>query len=400
MHLFIVLGTRPEAIKLAPVVLAARERPEIHATVCNTGQHADMCAGVLDLFGVSPDFDLGVMMPRQTLTELTGSVLNALRGLLEKQRPDWLIVQGDTTTAFAAALAAFYQQIPVAHVEAGLRTGDIYAPWPEEMNRKLITAVASLHFAPVASNADNLRREGVDAGRIVVTGNTGIDAIKRLIRRLNEDASLRGRVQTIIEMAGVPRPISATPGLVLITAHRRESFGPGFVAICSAIAELANRFPDRHFVYPVHPNPEVRDAVCRELEQKQPPNVHLIEPLDYLPFVFLMSRAELVLTDSGGIQEEAPSLGARVIVMRQVTERKEGMATGLVRLAGTDRDRIVADASDALTGRWPVGQGSRDVYGDGRAAERIVAALLAQGRSASNHASAGEAHTPSASGEN
>ena len=264
MHLLVVLGTRPEAIKLAPVVLAARERPEIHTTVCNTGQHADMCAGVLDLFGISPDVDLDVMIPRQTLTELTGSVLNALRGWLEQIRPDWLIVQGDTTTAFAAALAAFYQKIPVAHVEAGLRTGNIYAPWPEEMNRKLITAVASLHFAPVASNADNLRREGVDAGRIVVTGNTGIDAIKWLLRRLVGDAGLRCRAQTMIETAGAPCPSSGTPGLVLITAHRRESFGPGFAAICSAIAELAGRFPERQFVYPVHPNPEVRDTVHRE----------------------------------------------------------------------------------------------------------------------------------------
>jgi UDP-N-acetylglucosamine 2-epimerase (non-hydrolysing) len=378
MHLLIVLGTRPEAIKLAPVVLAARERPDIRVTVCNTGQHADMCAGVLDLFDISPDADLGVMIPRQTLTELTGSVLNALCGLLERQRPDWLIVQGDTTTAFAAALAAFYQRIPVAHVEAGLRTGNIYAPWPEEMNRKLITAIAGLHFAPVASNAENLRREGVDAARIVVTGNTGIDAVKWLIRRLDEDASLRSRAQATLVATGVPCLKSAAPGIVLITAHRRESFGPGFVAICNAIAQLAGRFPDRHFVYPVHPNPQVRDAVWRELGQRRLANVHLIEPLDYLPFVHLMSRAELVLTDSGGIQEEAPSLGARVIVMREVTERTEGMQTELVRLAGTDRDRILSAASDALTGRWPADQGSRDVYGDGRAAERILAALIAR----------------------
>jgi UDP-N-acetylglucosamine 2-epimerase len=209
MHLLLVLGTRPDAIKLAPVVLAIREQAGVQVTVCNTGQHADMCAGVLDLFGISPDTDLAVMTSRQTLTDLTGSVLNAMRGLLERQRPDWVIVQGDTTTAFAAALAAFYQKVPIAHVEAGLRTGDIYAPWPEEMNRKLITAIARLHFAPLASNAETLRREGVDPGTIVVTGNTGIDALKWLVGRLDRDAGLRDRAQAMLDVAGVPCPQSS-----------------------------------------------------------------------------------------------------------------------------------------------------------------------------------------------
>jgi UDP-N-acetylglucosamine 2-epimerase (non-hydrolysing) len=376
MHLLLVLGTRPDAIKLAPVVLAIREQAGVQVTVCNTGQHADMCAGVLDLFGISPDTDLAVMTSRQTLTDLTGSVLNAMRGLLERQRPDWVIVQGDTTTAFAAALAAFYQKVPIAHVEAGLRTGDIYAPWPEEMNRKLITAIARLHFAPLASNAETLRREGVDPGTIVVTGNTGIDALKWLVGRLDRDAGLRDRAQAMLDVAGVPCPQSTAKRIVLITAHRRESFGAGFVAICEAIGELAVRFHDRRFVYPVHPNPEVRDAVFATLGSKRLANVHLIEPLDYLSFVLLMSRAELVLTDSGGIQEEAPSLGTRVIVMRQVTERTEGLETGLVRLAGLDRDRIIADATDALTGRWPAAREKSDVYGEGRAAQLIVEALL------------------------
>ena len=375
IRLLVVLGTRPEAIKLAPVVLAARERPEVHVTVCNTGQHADMCTSVLDLFGISPDADLAVMVPRQTLTGLTGSVLHAMHGLLEQHRPHWLVVQGDTTTAFAAALAAFYRKIPVAHVEAGLRTGDIYAPWPEEMNRKLITAIGTLHFAPVASNADNLRRESIDPSRIVVTGNTGIDALKWLVRRLAEDPALRDRAQAMLDAAGVPCPTSNASGIVLITAHRRESFGLGFLAICGAIADLAARFPGRNFIYPVHPNPEVHDTVSRELGGLA--NVHLIEPLDYLPFVLLMSRAELILTDSGGIQEEAPSLGIRVIVMRQVTERSEGLNTGLVRLAGTDRERIIADATDALSGRWPADRTARDVYGEGFAAQRIVGSILA-----------------------
>lgn len=376
-HLLIVLGTRPEAIKLAPVVLAAQKNPDIRVSVCNTGQHADMCASVLELFGITPQIDLGVMRPGQTLTELTTSVLNAMRQLLERERPDWVVVQGDTTSAFAVSLAAFYQKVSVAHVEAGLRTGDIYSPWPEEMNRKLITAISSLHFAPVVSNADNLRREGVNPARVVVTGNTGIDALKWLVGRLSEDAGLRDRAQTMLQATGLPCVTSGDSRIVLITAHRRESFGEGFVAMCGAIAALARRFSDHHFVYPVHPNPEVRESVFRELGQKQLANVHLIEPLDYLPFVLLMSRAALVLTDSGGIQEEAPSLGVRVIVMREVTERGEGLTTDLVRLAGTDSSRIVADATDALTGRWPAGQGRRDLYGEGSAAKRIIAALVA-----------------------
>jgi UDP-N-acetylglucosamine 2-epimerase (non-hydrolysing) len=375
--LLIVLGTRPEAIKLAPVVLAARKHADVQATVCNTGQHADMCTSVLDLFGIPADIDLAVMTPGQTLTDLTGSVLRAMRVLLAEKRPDWLIVQGDTTTAFAAALAAFYQKIPVAHVEAGLRTGNIYAPWPEEMNRKLITAVARLHFAPLASNAENLRREGVEPDRILTTGNTGIDALKLLVHRLGEDTQLRQRAEAMLKSAGIHWPDSEKRRIVLITAHRRESFGQGFISICNAIAELARRFPDRHFVYPVHPNPEVCETVYRQLGGKGLANVHLIEPLDYLPFVLLMSRAELLLTDSGGIQEEAPSLGKRVIVMRAVTERTEGLETSLVRLAGTDGERIIADAADALSGRWSAAQNSRQLYGEGLAAESIIAALLA-----------------------
>jgi UDP-N-acetylglucosamine 2-epimerase (non-hydrolysing) len=377
LKLLVVLGTRPEAIKLAPLVLAARERPEFHVIVCTTGQHADMCTSVLEIFGIVPDVDLAVMRPGQSLTELTTSVLEAIRPLLERERPDWLVVQGDTTSAFVAALAAFYQRISVAHVEAGLRTGNIYAPWPEEMNRKLITAVARLHFAPLRSNAENLRHEGVEQDRIAVTGNTGIDALKWLVRRLGDNLIFRNRAQAALDATGVAcLRIDAAARIVLITAHRRESFGPGLIAICQAIAELAVRFPDRHFVYPVHPNPSVRDAVSHELGGLRLPNVYLIDPLDYLPFVLLMSRAELVLTDSGGIQEEAPSLGARVIVMRAMTERSEGMNTGLVRLAGANRDRIKAHVVDALTGAWVAGREGHDVYGDGRASERILDTIL------------------------
>lgn len=380
LNLLIVLGTRPEAIKLAPVIRATRSGQRAAVTVCNTGQHADMAASILDLFDIVPDVDLAVMKPRQSLTDITGAVLRALEPILAERRPDWLIVQGDTTSAFAAALAAFYARIPVAHVEAGLRTGDIHAPWPEEMNRLLITDVARLHFAPLESNAANLRREGVPAGRIVVTGNTGIDALKWIAGRLGADKRLAGRAQTALDATKVAA-LRADAGaqIVLITGHRRESFGEGFRSICAALADLARRFPERHFVYPVHPNPEVRDTVQRDLGGKLA-NLHLIEPLDYLPFVLLMLRAELILTDSGGIQEEAPSIGKRVIVLRQVTERTEGVETGLVRLAGIDRACIVADAAAALEGRWPPKPEGSDVYGDGRAAERIVAALAATPR--------------------
>jgi UDP-N-acetylglucosamine 2-epimerase (non-hydrolysing) len=380
MHLLIVLGTRPEAIKLAPVVLAARANPELRVTVCNTSQHADMCASVLDLFGIAPDIDLAVMRPSQTLTGLTSSVLEAMRQLLEREHPDWLIVQGDTTTAFAAALAAFYQKIPVAHVEAGLRTGDIYSPWPEEMNRRLITSLARLHFAPLLSNADNLRREGVDSDRIFVTGNTVVDTLKWLVRRLDEDPQLYQHAQIKLDATGVPcLKEGASARIVLITAHRRESFGTGFEAICQAIAALAAGFPDRQFVYPVHPNPTVRMTAFERLGKLGLANVHLIEPLDYLPFVLLMSRSELILTDSGGIQEEAPSLGLRVIVMREMTERSEGLEIGLVRLAGTNRDRIIANALDALSGTWVAGQEGHDIYGDGRSSERILTAIIGRG---------------------
>jgi UDP-N-acetylglucosamine 2-epimerase (non-hydrolysing) len=336
-----------------------------------------MCTSVLELFGITPQIDLGVMRPEQTLTELTTSVLEAMRQLLQKEHPDWVLVQGDTTSAFAASLAAFYEKIPVAHVEAGLRTGDIYSPWPEEMNRKLITNLARLHFAPLSSNAENLRREGVNADRIVVTGNTGVDALKWLVHRLGADPNLRQRAQAALDATGVScLKEAAGARIVLITAHRRESFGSGFEAICEAIVELATQFPDRQFVYPVHPNPTVRGTVFKNLREGGLTNVHLIEPLDYLPFVLLMSGAELILTDSGGIQEEAPSLGSRVVVMRAITERGEGIGTGLIRLAGANRDRIVAHAMEALTGKWIAGREGCDVYGDGRASERVLAAFL------------------------
>lgn len=375
--LMIVLGTRPEAIKLAPLVLAARARPEFEVVVCNTGQHREMCAQVLGLFGVRADLDLAVMKPRQTLTDITAAVLPALGAVLDAHQPDWLIVQGDTTTTFAAALTGFYHRIKVAHVEAGLRTGNPYSPYPEEMNRLLVSRLAALHFPPLPANADHLYREGVAPEVVAVTGNTGIDALKWLVARFADEPALLAQAQQALDATGLPcLQADAGAPLTLITGHRRESFGPGFLAICQAIAELARRHPERHFVYPLHPNPAVRDTVERELGGGNLTNVHLIAPLDYLPFVRLMARAELILTDSGGVQEEAPSLGKRVAVMRECTERGEGMATGLVRLSGADRQRIVAAAEAAYSGAWPA-DGSSDVYGDGHACERILARLLA-----------------------
>ncbi len=375
--LLIMLGTRPEAIKLAPLVLAGRKRPGFNVVLCNTGQHRQMSDQVLGLFGLQADFDLDIMRPDQTLTSVTVDILTRLPGCLEKCRPDWVIVQGDTTTTFASALAAFYQKISVAHVEAGLRTGNIYAPWPEEMNRRLVSELASLHFPPTELAAQNLRAEGVDESRLLVTGNTGIDALKWLVARLAEDECLRERAIKSLHESGV-KIASADPAkpYVLITCHRRESFGPGLEAICSAIARLARAFPDHDFIYPVHPNPRVKEPVLALLGSGFA-NVQLVQPLEYLPFVHLMSGATLILTDSGGIQEEAPSLGKRVVVLRDETERTEGLETGLIRLAGTDAEKIIAYAEDALLGRWEEMGSGCDIYGDGQASNRILDAIAA-----------------------
>jgi UDP-N-acetylglucosamine 2-epimerase (non-hydrolysing) len=367
--LFVVLGTRPEAIKLAPIILAAQSSNWVEPIVCNTGQHREMSSEVLGMFGISPDVDLDIMKPGQTLSEVTSSILTRIAAPLQTMKPDWVLVQGDTTTTFSAALAAFYQRITVAHVEAGLRTGNIYSPWPEEMNRRMVSEVASLHFPPTEAARANLLREGIEDARISVTGNTGIDALKILVQRLRDDATLRTTVEAALLEKGVvldDRP------KVLITGHRRESFGQGFEAICDAIATLAAAHPDRDFIYPVHPNPHVRETVYRRLRGDAYTNIRLIDPLPYLPFVHLMSRCTLILTDSGGVQEEAPSLGKRVIVLREVTERIEGLSSGLVKLAGTRVDQIVSLAVDALSGRWPVPTGGRDIYGDGEASHKIL----------------------------
>jgi UDP-N-acetylglucosamine 2-epimerase (non-hydrolysing) len=366
----VLFGTRPEAIKLAPVVRALCGAPEIDCRVCTTAQHREMVDQVLDAFDLVPDADLDLMRAGQSLAELTARSVEAIDKYLTREQPDLVLVQGDTTTVLCAALAAFYRKVPVGHVEAGLRTGDMRAPWPEEANRVLTTRLAALHFAPTERSRQNLLAEGVPVERVVLTGNTVVDALRLVL------GTVRARPPTI---PGLPPALTA-PGrsrpLVLITGHRRESFGAGFEAICRAIAALARRFGDTAFVYPVHLNPEVRAPVRRILGAGDVDNVFLIDPLGYREFVALMDSAALILTDSGGVQEEAPSLGKPVLVMRAATERPEAVEAGTARLVGTDSATIVAEVSRLLTDRAAYESMSRahNPYGDGRAAERIVAA--------------------------
>lgn len=364
----IIFGTRPEAIKLAPVVLALRGHPAIACRVCVTAQHRQMLDSVLEAFGIAPDADLDLMRPGQSLGRLTARGIEAIDGYLGRERPDLVLVQGDTTTVLCAALAAFYHHIPVGHVEAGLRTGDLHSPWPEEANRVLTSRLAALHFAPTETSRQNLLKEGVAADRIFVTGNTVIDALLLAREKIRDDPPpIPGLSPSLLE-DGPDRP------LVLITGHRRESFGAGFESICRAVAALAHRFPHAQFVYPVHLNPRVREPVGRILGAAEAGNIHLIEPLPYLPFLALMDRATLILTDSGGIQEEAPSLGKPVLVLRETTERPEAVAAGTVRLVGTDERVIVAEAARLLTepAAYEAMTCAHQPYGDGRAAARIV----------------------------
>ncbi len=361
----VVCGTRPEAIKLAPVILALRRQSDVECRVCITAQHRQMLDQVLRDFEIVPDADLNLMRPDQTLGGLTARALEALDRYLAADQPQLVLAQGDTTTTFCAALASFYHRIPVGHVEAGLRTGNLEAPWPEEANRVLTTRLATLHFPPTAGARDNLLREGVPAERVVVTGNTVIDALFLALSKVRTNPPA---------LPNVP----AGARLVLITGHRRENFGPGFESICRAIAELGRLFPDVSFVYPVHLNPNVRAPAERVLGAAGAPNVLLTEPLSYLPFVALMDRATLLLTDSGGIQEEAPSLGKPVLVMRDTTERPEAVAAGTARLIGTGFQTIVEETSRLLSDTTAYARMAQthNPYGDGHAAERIVAACL------------------------
>jgi UDP-N-acetylglucosamine 2-epimerase (non-hydrolysing) len=364
-----VFGTRPEAIKMAPVVRAIAADPRFEGKVCVTAQHRDMLDQVLDLFELQPDWDLDLMRPGQSLHGLTARVLTGLQPVLEAWRPDVMLVHGDTTTTLAATLAAFYSRVAVGHVEAGLRTGDLASPFPEEGNRVLADRLCAFHFAPTDRSAANLLEEGMPAGGVTVTGNTVIDAllwVRDRVRATSLDAHR--------DVLGTMAPIVEDPDkkIILVTGHRRESFGEGFHNICAALATLARRHPDVHLCYPVHLNPNVQGPVRETLSDL--PNVHLLPPLDYLPFVRLMDRSTFILTDSGGIQEEAPSLGKPVLVMRAVTERPEGVASGTVRLVGTDADRIVQECERLLTdsNAFDAMRRAHNPYGDGQASGRIA----------------------------
>ncbi len=369
-----VFGTRPEAIKMAPLALALQADSRFESRICVTGQHREMLDQVLALFKLSPDFDLGVMRPGQDLTDVTVAILAGLKSVFLNYKPDVVLVHGDTSTTLAASLAAYYQKIPVAHVEAGLRTGNIYLPWPEEGNRKLVAALASMHFSPTDAARQNLLSEGVSCANIVVTGNTVIDGLLKVVAALSNDSSLKQQLNKQFSFLDSQRRI------ILVTGHRRESFGRGFENICQALYEVADIFPDVDIVYPVHLNPNVREPVNRLLAGID--NIHLIEPLDYLPFVYLMSRSYLILTDSGGIQEEAPSLGKPVLVMRDVTERPEAVAAGTVRLVGADTSAIVSNLRALLTDQaaYQSMAYAHNPYGDGEACARIIDSLSAMAK--------------------
>lgn len=365
----LIFGTRPEAIKLCPLILAMKEHPDFEPHVCVTAQHREMLDQVLEVFGVVPDVDLSLMEPDQTLASLTSKAITAIDIYLSEYKPDFVIVQGDTTTVFCASLAAFYHQIPVGHVEAGLRTWNRLSPFPEEINRTLTTHLADLHFAPTQGAMNNLIKERVDDNKIFVTGNTVIDALHIAVEKIREEAP---------DIPGLPEELmngQIDKTMVLITAHRRESFGEGFMDICEAISKLAERFDDTAFVYPVHLNPNVREPVFRLLGNMD--NVHLIEPLSYLPFVALMNQARLLLTDSGGVQEEAPSLGKPVLVMRDTTERPEAVEMGTVKLVGADKKVIIDNVSTLLTDELAYAAMANAVnpYGDGKACKRIIRAI-------------------------
>lgn len=364
MNLLVVFGTRPEAIKMAPLVKELQRSGKLKVKVCVTGQHRQMLDQVLQLFDIQPDFDLDLMRPGQTLTQLACAILQGMEGVFQQCRPDWVLVHGDTSTTMAASLAAYYQQIGVAHVEAGLRTHNLYSPWPEEANRQITGRLARLHFAPTEEALQNLLQENVAPDAVHVTGNTVIDSLLITSRRVDADPVLEA------ELAASFPFLDAGKKLVLVTGHRRENFGGGFESICQALKDIA-REHDVQVVYPVHLNPNVQEPVRRILSDEA--NIHLIEPLDYLPFVYLMKRSHIILTDSGGIQEEAPSLGKPVLVMRDTTERPEAVNAGTVKLVGTDRQTIVAQVRRLLgdTAEYEAMAFAHNPYGDGKACQRI-----------------------------
>ena len=374
----LVFGTRPEAIKMAPLVKEFQKYPECFKTiVCVTGQHREMLDQVLHIFEITPDYDLNIMKQGQDLYDVTARVLTGMRDVLKEAQPDVVLVHGDTTTSTAAALAAFYQQIPVGHVEAGLRTHNIYSPWPEEMNRQITGRIATYHFAPTPLSRQNLLTEAVKEEQITVTGNTVIDALYMVVDKIKNDKSLDAELKISLKNAGYDvNRLADGKKLVLITGHRRENFGEGFIHMCTAIKDLTQKYPDVDFVYPMHLNPNVRkpihDVFGEDLSDLD--NMFFIEPLEYLSFVYLMEKSTIVLTDSGGIQEEAPGLGKPVLVMRNTTERPEALEAGTVKLVGTNYDKIICEVSNLINSQDYYNQMSKAVnpYGDGLACSRIV----------------------------
>ena len=369
MKVLSIMGTRPEAIKLAPLVLALEKDERFESAVCVTAQHREMLDQVLSLFEITPEYDLNIMQPGQSLSQITARVLVELAPILEAFKPDVVLVHGDTSTTFAASLAAYYQQIPVGHIEAGLRTNNLYSPWPEEANRKLTGVLTSFHFAPTAGSADNLLKENTSPDNIITTGNTVIDALLTVQEKIESNTNLStelGKQFTFLD---------PDKKMILVTGHRRESFGAGFENICRALKTVAETHENVQIVYPVHLNPNVREPVARHLEGI--PNVFLIEPQEYLPFVYLMIQSHFILTDSGGIQEEAPSLGKPVLVMRDTTERPEAITAGTVKLVGTSFDKIVTSANTLLTDQSAYNEMSfaHNPYGDGKACQRIIEGL-------------------------
>ena len=378
-----VFGTRPEAIKMAPLVIALRKHEaDFNTIVCVTGQHREMLDQVLDIFDIKPDYDLNIMQQGQDLYDITARVLTGMRDVLRGCKPDVVLVHGDTTTSTAAALAAFYQQIPVGHVEAGLRTNNIYSPWPEEMNRQLTGRIATYHFSPTQLSCQNLLNEGIAKDKIIVTGNTVIDALHIIVRRLNQDVSFAKSAASNLQQAGYDarRIEDGKRRLVLITGHRRENFGDGFLHMCTAIKDLAGKYPEVDFVYPMHLNPNVRKPIHQIFGEniQNLGNMFFIEPLDYVEFIYLMEKSTIVLTDSGGIQEEAPGLGKPVLVMRDTTERPEALESGTVHLVGTDYNKIMNEVSTLLDDTEAYEKMSHAVnpYGDGKACERIIKHLI------------------------
>ena len=380
-NVMLVFGTRPEAIKMAPLVKEFQKYPKDFKTiVCVTGQHREMLDQVLEIFDITPDFDLNIMKQGQDLYDVTARVLVGMRDVLKVVNPNLVLVHGDTTTSMAAAIAAFYQQIPVGHVEAGLRTHDIYSPWPEEINRQITGRIAEYDFAPTPLSRQNLLEEGISSNKVFVTGNTVIDALYWVVNKIKGDRVLRNNLIEELKVAGYDTErLKGGKKLVLITGHRRENFGTGFINICKAIRRLTEKYPDVDFVYPMHLNPNVRKPIHEVFDRNLDniSNIFFIEPLSYLPFVFLMEKSDIVLTDSGGIQEEAPGLGKPVLVMRETTERPEALLAGTVKLVGTNYDNIINEVSLLIDDNNHYEEMSKAVnpYGDGKACYRIVEVL-------------------------